>query len=215
MPSSIKDKDTDSIARSAASTVTRATPPAAGQVSDAARGGAICVEIPLEVHGTQKPSEPGKPGEPFHEETTSVIVFPQGGVLRLSATVVPGQMIAVTNQNTERGMLCRIVNVRSYPNLKGYVEVEFTQSGTGFWAVDFMAENQSAPEIVSPSRAAVPAAPAVSIAIPPVITIPVPVTPVGSLFIMTLSVVLKPSLLLGNAVAFGGLRPHALNHTQR
>jgi hypothetical protein len=170
MPPSIKD--TDRVAPSASTTVTRATPSAAGQVPDA-RGGAICVEIPLEVHGTQKPSEPGKPGEPFHEETTSVIVFPHGGVLRLAAPVAPGQMIAVTNQNTQRGMLCRILNVRSYPNLKGYVEVEFTQTGAGFWGVAFTVENEAAPEIVSPVRAAAPKPSVASITSAPVDAPPV------------------------------------------
>jgi len=180
MPSSTKD--TDRAALPSSSTVVRATPSAADQVTDArvtgarvadARGGAICVEIPIEVHGTQKPLEPGKPGEPFHEDTTSVIVFPNGGVLRLSAIVVPGQMIAVTNQNTERGMLCRILNVRSYPNLKGYIEVEFTQAGAGFWGVDFMVENESAPEIASPVRTLAHEAVVASVAATPLIPPPI------------------------------------------
>jgi TonB family protein len=30
-------------------------------------------------------------------------------------------------------MLCRIVNVRTYPNIRGYAEIEFMHSATGFW----------------------------------------------------------------------------------
>ena len=35
--------------------------------------------------------------EPFEEQTNSMIVFPQGGVLRMSTAVSPGQMLVVTN----------------------------------------------------------------------------------------------------------------------
>src|ERR1700678_1045549 len=43
-----------------------------------------------------------------------------------------------------------------------------------------------------------------------------PGTPVGSLFIITLSCALKlPLLLLGNAAFEGSLRPHILNQPQR
>ena len=38
-------------------------------------------------------------------------------------------------------MLSRVTHVRSYPNLKSYVEVEFTKVDPGFWSIDFEEES--------------------------------------------------------------------------
>jgi TonB family protein len=112
--------------------------------SPASRIAAVSAEIPIEIHGSRKSPTDGHPIEAFQEETVSVIVFPHGGVVRLAAEVSKGQMVAVTNLNTQRGMLCRVVNVRTYPNLKHYVEVEFAQPVPGFWGVNFPQEVSSA-----------------------------------------------------------------------
>jgi periplasmic protein TonB len=132
--------------------------------SPASRIAAVSAEIPIEIHGSRKSPTDGHPIEAFQEETVSVIVFPHGGVVRLAAEVSKGQMVAVTNLNTQRGMLCRVANVRTYPNLKHYVEVEFAQPAPGFWGVNFPQEVSSAakpvtaePQEVSP--VARPAAP--------------------------------------------------------
>jgi hypothetical protein len=116
----------------------RVSPAASHAVpSPASQIAAISAEIPLEIHGSRKSLTDGHPIEPFQEETVSVIVFPNGGIVRLAADVSKGQMVAVTNLNTQRGMLCRVSNVRTYPNLKHYVEVEFAQPAPGFWGVKF------------------------------------------------------------------------------
>ncbi|MFZ0910108.1 MAG: TonB family protein [Candidatus Acidiferrales bacterium] len=130
--------------------------------SPASRIAAISAEIPLEIHGSRKSPTDGHPVEAFHEDTVSVIVFPKGGIVRLAAGVSKGQMIAVTNLNTQRGMLCRVANVRTYPNLKNYVEVEFTQPAAGFWGVNFPQDASSpaqAPAAPPPEQAAQPPAP--------------------------------------------------------
>ena len=135
----------------AASPASRVTPSPARTVlpsPQAARVAAISAEIPLEIHGSRKSKSDGHPIEAFHEETVTVILFPQGGIVRLAAEVTRGQMMAVTNLNTQRGMLCRVVNVRAYPSLKSYVELEFTQPAAGFWGVNFPEE--AAPCEVSP-----------------------------------------------------------------
>lgn len=87
-------------------------------------------------------SVPGQPErlEQFSEETRTVIVFPQGAVIRLSATVGPGQMLVVANRRSHQEVLCRVVNVKNHPNVKGYVEIEFTQPTNGFWGVYFPQE---------------------------------------------------------------------------
>ena len=129
---------------------------------------AVCVEVPLEVHGSRRANVQGQPAEPFNEETFSVIVFPNGGIVRLEATVIAGQMLAITNRNSQRGILCRVTNVRNYPKLKSYVEVVFSQPAPGFWGVRFPDEGaahyQEAPaprvQTPAPTQAEVANAPA-------------------------------------------------------
>ncbi len=106
---------------------------------------ATCVEIPVEVHGSrmsmmaQKRTGPLQPLQPpFHETTHTIIVFPQGAVVRLSATVEPGETVVIMNQKTAQYVLGRVVNVRSGgENVKGYAEIEFTQRATSFWGIQF------------------------------------------------------------------------------
>jgi TonB family protein len=94
------------------------------------------LEVPVGVWGSRPVvSISGQPGgiDLFAEETCTVIVFPHGAVIRLSAAVAPGQMMMVTNRNSRRVVPCRVVNVRNYPNVRGYAEIEFFQSVSDFW----------------------------------------------------------------------------------
>jgi TonB family protein len=94
------------------------------------------LEVPVEVWGSRPGvSISGRPGriDVFAEETCTVIVFPHGAVIRLSATVAPGQMMMVTNRKSRQVVPCRVVNVRNYPNVRGYAEIEFFQSVNDFW----------------------------------------------------------------------------------
>lgn len=94
------------------------------------------LEVPVEVWGSRPVvSISGQPGriDVFAEETCTVIVFPHGAVIRLSAAVAPGQMMMVTNRKSRQVVPCRVVNVRNYPNVRGYAEIEFFQSVNGFW----------------------------------------------------------------------------------
>lgn len=91
------------------------------------------LEVPVGVWGIVSiPGQP-EPLQQFSEETCTVIVFPHGAVIRLSAAVVLGQMVLVANRKSHQEVLCRVVNVKKYPNVKGYVEIQFTQPTDGFW----------------------------------------------------------------------------------
>jgi TonB family protein len=118
---------------------------------DRPRAGAGCVAIPLRVEGSQEATDPGQPSKPFQETTRTMIVFPLGGVLRLAAKVVRGQLVTVTNLNTRHRMLCRIVKVRDYPNMKAYVDFEFTQPAPAFWGLSFHPEAAAPPTVSAPS----------------------------------------------------------------
>src|SRR5580698_7469887 len=140
---------------SASKPATPATPSAPGVRADA-----VSVEVPVRVYGsriTQVPGQPEPNSEPFEEQTSTMIVFPQGAVLRMSTTVAVGQMLVVTNTNTKADAICRVVKVRTFSNTQGYVEVEFTTAQPGYWgAVRFPSDG--------PAPAAAPAAPIASAA---------------------------------------------------
>jgi TonB family protein len=94
------------------------------------------LEVPIGVWGSRRVethSGEAERVEVFAEDTCTVIVFPQGAVIRLSASVAPGQLVVIANRKSGQIMLCRIVNVRTYPNIRGYAEIEFMHSATSFW----------------------------------------------------------------------------------
>ncbi|MGA7625580.1 MAG: TonB family protein [Candidatus Acidiferrales bacterium] len=124
------------------------------------RADAISLEVPVKVHGSRLADAAiaaAPRTEPFEEQTNSMIVFPQGGVLRMSTAVSPGQMLVVTNLKTRQDAICRVVKVRTFTNMQGYVEVEFTHKQPGFWGTRFpsdgSAESQVAGEIPAPATA--------------------------------------------------------------
>jgi len=111
----------------------------AGQV----HSDAVSLEVSLNVHGS-KVTTPGNGAapqtEPFEEQTTSMIVFPHGGVLRMSTAVNAGQMLVLTNLKSRQDAICRVVKVRTYSSTACYVEIEFTHRQPGFWGVYFDAD---------------------------------------------------------------------------
>jgi len=150
------------------------TPAAGGQL----RADARSVEIPVKVHGSRVSDAPAGSAprtEPFEEQTSTMIVFPQGSVIRMSTAVTVGQMLVVTNLKTRQDAICRVVKVRTFTNMQGYVEVEFTHKQEGYWGVQFSAGSPAAPV------AAAPPAVSTSPVIPaPVVSAPAPKPPVSS-----------------------------------
>ena len=125
----------------AQSSATQPTSQLAGTPASEANSESVAVpigvlEVPIGVWGSRRvESDSGQSErvEVFAEDTCTVIVFPQGAVIRLSASVAPGQLVVIANRKSGQIMLCRIVNVRTYPNIRGYAEIEFMHSTTGFW----------------------------------------------------------------------------------
>jgi TonB family protein len=123
------------------SSATQPTSQPAGTTASEANSESVAVpigvlEVPIGVWGSRRiESDSGQSErvEVFAEDTCTVIVFPQGAVIRLSASVSPDQLVVIANRKSGQIMLCRIVNVRTYPNTKGYAEIEFMHSATGFW----------------------------------------------------------------------------------
>lgn len=98
------------------------------------------MEIPVKVHGSRVTQVVGgvtPSTEPFEEQTQTMIVFPEGGVVKLSTAVNAGQMLVLTNLKTRQDAICRVLKVRPNPSLANYVEVEFTHRQPGYWGISF------------------------------------------------------------------------------
>ena len=149
-------KDTLETASPAASV--SVTPSAAPKATDVGRmrADAVSLDVPVKVHGSRvtevvRGATPHT--EPFEEETTTMIVFPQGGVLRMATAVSVGQMLVVTNQRTKQDAICRVLKVRAYSNTQAYVEIEFTHRQSGYWGVRFPEDDDSSSASAAPSAA--------------------------------------------------------------
>lgn len=92
-------------------------------------------EIPVTVHASRYSASSKGAGKlpPVHEETRTVIIFPQGAVVRLSATVTPGELVVLTNKRTGADVICRVTSVKTQPGIQNYVHLEFTQRALDFW----------------------------------------------------------------------------------
>ena len=155
-------KDTVEATSSAteASSSSRGASPKAEQAGHL-RSDAVSLEVPVKVHGsrvTEVVREITPHTEPFEEQTSTMIVFPQGAVIRMSTSVSVGQMLVVTNLKSRQDAICRVVKVRTFSNLQGYVEVEFTHKQPGYWSVYFPSEGPVTANKPAPLPA--PAAPA-------------------------------------------------------
>jgi protein TonB len=100
------------------------------------RTDAIGIEIPVVLYASRYSAAGrgvSKAPPPVREETRTVIVFAQGAVVRLTATLSVGEMVVLTNQHTGADVLCRVGAVKTQPGVQNYVDLEFTQRAPGFW----------------------------------------------------------------------------------
>jgi TonB family protein len=110
--------------------------------SGSSPSGAISLEVAVRVHGSRFNAVAGATPQsgPFSEQTTTMIVFPQGAALRMTTAVSVGQMLVLTNLKSQEDAICRVIRVRSVPKLQGYVEVEFMRPQASYWGVRFSSE---------------------------------------------------------------------------
>ncbi len=119
------------------------------------RADALSLEVAVKVHGSRvievaRGTAPRT--EPFEEQTVTMIVFPQGAVLRMMSAVNVSQMLVLTNIKTKQDSICRVLKVRPNANQGSYVEVEFTHRQPGYWGVQFPSEGPVAANIVAPPQ---------------------------------------------------------------
>lgn len=112
------------------------------------RADAVSLEVPIKVHGSRA-STANSQNERFEEQTTTMIVFPEGGVLRMATSVGLGQMLVLTNQKSRQDAICRVVKVRTFSASQSYVEVEFTRPQLAYWGVSFASQNHPSDSIAA------------------------------------------------------------------
>ncbi len=111
------------------------TSPSPRKAGTPRRSHPVAIEIPVTVQGSR--SAPGRQlPQQFVEETRTVLVFVEGGVLRISEEVAPGQFLILKNLYNGEETPCVVVP-KNIGSAKGYVEVEFAQPVEDFWGIDF------------------------------------------------------------------------------
>src|ERR1700681_5008493 len=120
---------------------TAATRPVAGSngtspADSTSRTQPVALEVPVTVNGARAVADSDK-REPFSESTKTVLIFGHGAVVRLTSSVAPGQLLFLTNEKTKKEVVCQVVKSKNYHNVRGYVELEFTEPVAGFWGMRF------------------------------------------------------------------------------
>ncbi len=114
--------------------------------TDSLENEAIGLDISVRIHGSQVTAvvlDTTEHVEPFEEDTSTMIVFPRGAVVKLRARVRTGHAVVLTHLATKQTALCRIIQVNSAANVSHYVKLEFVQPVPGFWGVHFPSESNA------------------------------------------------------------------------
>jgi Gram-negative bacterial TonB protein C-terminal len=97
------------------------------------RSQATALEIPVTIQGSK--IVPGtEQRELFTESTKTTLVFENGAVVKLTAKVAPGQCVFLRNEQSEKEILCKVVEARQAGEI-GYTDLEFTSYDPTFWNV--------------------------------------------------------------------------------
>lgn len=118
--------------------------------TDSLENEAIGLDVAVRIHGSQVAAvvlDTTEHVEPFEEDTSTMIVFPRGAVVKLRARVRTGHAVVLTHLATKQTALCRIIQVNSAANVAHYVKLEFIQPVPGFWGVHFPSDG-AAPAVL-------------------------------------------------------------------
>jgi hypothetical protein len=96
---------------------------------DRRRAQRTVLQVPVFVYGY------GRHLEPFHEETTSLVVNSHGALLPLSNRVHMGQELLLTNSATQSEQPCRVVFLASKRSRGSKIGVAFTDEAPSFWSL--------------------------------------------------------------------------------
>ena len=113
----------------------------------------VAHEVRVKVTGAHPGKKPGE-RELFSEETCSVLVFENGGVIQLSSAVAPGQLLFLANMESKREVVAQVIRKRAHKPTTCYVELEFAEPAPGFWGMEFSAASALLPKDAKDAEAA-------------------------------------------------------------
>jgi periplasmic protein TonB len=169
MPPVVKNSDVTAITPG----TTTANPAATSTLPETSPGRPqpVALEVPVTVNGARTVDGSEK-REPFSETTKTVLVLSHGAVIRLAASVAPGQLLFLTNEKTKKEVVCQVVKSKNYRNVSGYVELEFTEPVVGFWGMRFP-NDRIMPASVAPAASVTPEAVKAPPALPKLVEPPI------------------------------------------
>jgi TonB family protein len=121
-------------------------------VSGSARANPVALEVNVSVAGARPGAGSGS-RDLFSEETTTVVVFRDGAVIRLAVEVSVGQLLFLTNKKNNQEVVCEVTERRKNPAGASYVKLQFTEVRENFWGVAFPVVEDRSPRFMVPVQA--------------------------------------------------------------
>ena len=98
---------------------------------DRRRSSRVALATPVFVYGWLA-------DEPFAENTETLNVSAVGGLIQLSAKVIPSQELIITNLQTNEDLACRVARSIGTENGKTLAGLDFLLASPNFWQIDFV-----------------------------------------------------------------------------
>jgi hypothetical protein len=102
-----------------------------GNTADKRRTQRVLLQIPILVRAQFEGDTP------LTEETNTLVVNADGGLISLAMRVKPGQRLVLRNWSSAKEQDCRVVHVREKPIGKNEVGISFPSPMAKFWGVTF------------------------------------------------------------------------------
>lgn len=127
-----------------AKTITPGTDNGKNAAGGTPRPNPVALEVLVSVTGARANGSAAR--ELFTEDTKTVLVFPDGAVIRLAADVAPGQLLFLTNKRSAAEVVCKVMHLRPYQPGVSYADLQFTEEKKRFWDMNFSTGTRSTAE---------------------------------------------------------------------
>ena len=108
-----------------------------GYLPEKRRAQRVLAAMPVLIYGRSA-------DEPFQEQTETIDISAQGGLMPITVEVLESQRLLLTNLLTNQDLPCRVARVVLTREGKTLAALEFLQSSEGFWGVYLPATSREA-----------------------------------------------------------------------